>query len=240
MNRGARRHDFRSNQGVRRSQCREHWQRARRRDGEKSRQPFGLRPKSRLTASAASTGLSIRSSASSLSYTISARNAHSRHYVRDSKPMMASDPNSLPSHLASSRPSGRRCALCRAVSNLRRRRSGYLRCDWAGDLPLGNAGSSVQHSRGTPSSQSHARHDPRDYRIPDTLTALWVRGLRVACGLIFLRLPVRPRRRIPRSAIVESGGRSAGRGRARRYRGLAGECACLERLHRACRHQRCE
>src|SRR6478752_3542186 len=57
--------------------------------GEKSCQPFGLRPKSRLTASAASTVLSIRSSASSLSSTILARNAHSRHYVRDSEVALA-------------------------------------------------------------------------------------------------------------------------------------------------------
>ena len=54
--------------------------------GEKSCQPFGLRPKSRLTSSAASTVFSIRSSASSLSSTILARNAHAPHYVRDSRP----------------------------------------------------------------------------------------------------------------------------------------------------------
>ena len=57
--------------------------------GKNSCQPFGLRPKSRLTASAASTVLSIRSSASSLSSTILARNAHSRHYVRDSEVALA-------------------------------------------------------------------------------------------------------------------------------------------------------
>ena len=52
--------------------------------GEKSCQPFGLRPKSRLTASAASTVFPIRSSASSLSSTILARNAHALHCVRNS------------------------------------------------------------------------------------------------------------------------------------------------------------
>ena len=57
--------------------------------GENSCQPFGLRPKSRLPSSAPSTVFSIRSSASSLSSTILARNAHSRHYVRDSEVALA-------------------------------------------------------------------------------------------------------------------------------------------------------